>query len=145
MPSSGERVLPGSFTTLGSPTWSAFTPTWTAATTAPVLGNGTLQGRWAQSGKLAFFHIKLTLGSTTTKGSGRWGFGGLPVGRANPLSAVSAFAEDVGGTGRWGGAAQVDGSGVFSINFGNSEVTATVPFVWAAGDLLVVQGFFESV
>jgi hypothetical protein len=142
MPASGDIILPGTFTSLGSPTWATFTPTWASSGGGQSLGNGTLTGRWAQSGKIVFFRIQLTFGSTTARGSGRYSFGGLPVSRAVTPQAVSSYVE---GTARYGGAAQVDGSGVFSINVGATEVTATTPFTWAAGNLLVVQGSYESV
>lgn len=54
--------------------WSTYTPTWTAVTTNPVLGNGILAGRDLQVGKTIQFSIKLTDGSTTTYGSGGWKF-----------------------------------------------------------------------
>lgn len=57
---------------------TAFTPAWTAATTNPVLGNGTLEGWWSRTGKRVSVDIKLTIGTTTTFGSGPWSFS-LPV------------------------------------------------------------------
>ena len=54
--------------------WTAYTPTWTAATTNPSIGNGTLAGRYTQIGKTCVLVIGLTAGSTTTYGSGNWSF-----------------------------------------------------------------------
>jgi hypothetical protein len=45
-----------------SGSWVAYTPTLTNIT----LGNGTLTGRYKQIGKLVFFEVTLTFGSTTT-------------------------------------------------------------------------------
>lgn len=58
--------------------WVAYTPTWTAATTAPSIGNGSLTGRYMQAGKTVDFAITLSMGSTTSFGSGAWAFS-LPV------------------------------------------------------------------
>lgn len=145
MPQAGAVVRPGDVTVLGSPTWASFTPTWTASSGGQSLGNGTLLGRYCQSGKIVFFQIKLLFGSTTVRGSGRYSFGGLPVARAGlNIQAVSCYAEAAGGL-RYGGAAQVDSGGVFSMNLGTTEITATTPVSWASGTTIAVAGFYESV
>lgn len=59
--------------------WQAFTPTWTAATANPTLGNGTLLGRYIKLGRYVNFYIGLTIGSTTVSGAGAFTFGNLPV------------------------------------------------------------------
>lgn len=143
MPNAGEIIRPGDVATLGTPTWANFTPTWTTSGGGQSLGNGTLTGRYCQTGKLVFFQIKLTFGSTTVRGAGRYGFGGLPVARATSPQVASAYVEDNGGL-RYGGAAQIDGGGVFSINLGSVEVSATTPVTWGTSDLMVVEGFYEA-
>jgi hypothetical protein len=51
--------------------WSiAYTPTLSSGGTAPVLGNGTINGRWTRQGSTVFVTIEFTMGSTTTLGSG---------------------------------------------------------------------------
>lgn len=54
--------------------WTAYTPSWTATTTNPVLGNGTLTGRHMKIGRTCFVQIDLVTGSTTTYGSGGYSF-----------------------------------------------------------------------
>jgi hypothetical protein len=54
--------------------WTAYTPTWTAATTNPVIGNGTIDGAYAAAGKLIFYRIAIVGGTTTTWGSGAYSF-----------------------------------------------------------------------
>lgn len=56
--------------------WQTYTPSWTAVTTNPTIGNGTLSGRFAELGKWIIIHIDLQAGSTTTFGSGtyRWSY-----------------------------------------------------------------------
>lgn len=55
--------------------WRSFTPTWTAANTAPALGNGSLIGRYKYVGQKAVdIRYELRFGSTTSGGSGAWQF-----------------------------------------------------------------------
>jgi hypothetical protein len=62
--------------TLGA--WNSYTPTWTAVTTNPAIGNGTLTGKYAVVGKVCHFTMYAAFGTTTTFGSGLYTFG-LPV------------------------------------------------------------------
>jgi hypothetical protein len=52
---------------------------WTATTTNPTIGNGTLTGRYIQLGKLVIYRIYLVGGTTTTLGTGPAYFITLPV------------------------------------------------------------------
>ncbi|MFI6440472.1 hypothetical protein [Streptomyces sp. NPDC050759] len=70
--------------------WNTYTPTWTAATTAPAIGNGTLTGKYAVVGKVCHFTALVAFGSTTTFGSGAYSFG-LPV-TAGALGGLPQFA-----------------------------------------------------
>ncbi|MFE5217461.1 MULTISPECIES: hypothetical protein [unclassified Streptomyces] len=79
--------------------WTTYTPTWSASTTNPSLGNGTLAGRYLKIGRTVICHINLTTGSTTTYGSGNYNF-------TLPFQAANAGASYVGlahllGTNRW--------------------------------------------
>ncbi|MEU1778093.1 hypothetical protein ABZ545_01245 [Streptomyces abikoensis] len=62
--------------------WSNYTPVWTATTTNPALGNGTLQGTYLKVGALCHVSIKLIIGSTTNRGAGAYRLS-LPVPTAN--------------------------------------------------------------
>ncbi|MDV6295175.1 hypothetical protein [Rhodococcus aetherivorans] len=81
--------------------WKSYTPTWTASTSNPNIGNGTLAGHYMQIGKTIHFRILILFGSTTTAGSGVYSYG-LPVTAATSTSLVtsspigSVFCEDVG-------------------------------------------------
>src|SRR5690606_3571292 len=44
--------------------WTAYTPSWTASTSNPALGNGTITGRYMKYGRTVWASIKLTTGST---------------------------------------------------------------------------------
>lgn len=52
----------------------SYNVTWSAVTTQPVLGNGSLSGRYRRVGSLVLVNIRLVIGSTTTQGTGTWGF-----------------------------------------------------------------------
>lgn len=54
--------------------WTAYTPAWTANTTNPVIGNGTITGRYRAVGKHITFRINIVAGSTTTWGTGAYRF-----------------------------------------------------------------------
>lgn len=69
--------------------WVSYTPSWTASTTNPTLGNGTVVGRYALAGKVCHVTIRLIPGSTTTFGTGTYLFG-------VPFTAASANVEYMG-------------------------------------------------
>ena len=54
--------------------WTAYTPTWTASTTNPDIGNGTIAGRYTVIGKVCHVLVYVLAGSTTTAGSGSYSF-----------------------------------------------------------------------
>lgn len=67
--------------------FTAFTPAWTASTTNPTIGNGTIACRYQRYGKtIPSCEFYLLLGSTTTVGSGNYSLS-IPVAAANLLSA----------------------------------------------------------
>ncbi|QFQ97807.1 hypothetical protein F9278_18030 [Streptomyces phaeolivaceus] len=77
--------------------WNTYTPVWTAETTNPAIGNGSLTGRYAIVGKTCHFTLLAQFGSTTTYGSGAYYFaypvkagamGGYPQHRGVATSAT---------------------------------------------------------
>jgi len=133
--------------------WTAYTPTWTAATTNPSIGNGTLAGRYTQIGKTCVLVIGLTMGSTTTFGSGNWSFS-LPK-TAKKTSGINFYGVAhirKGGTANYERVAQISPSlSTTVINMftdptpgSNSQsISATVPFTWGNGDSLGFQITYE--
>lgn len=73
-----NAFVSANFTDLAGP-MDVYTPVWTAATTNPVLGNGTLVGKFRQAYKAVDFVVALTMGSTTTYGTGAGYTISLPV------------------------------------------------------------------
>lgn len=81
--------------------WTAYTPVWTAATTNPVIGNGTILGRYMKIGRTVIGHINLTMGSSTTYGAGDYSFTLPGAGAASGASLVGT-AQLLAGS-RWAG------------------------------------------
>ncbi|MFG2589044.1 hypothetical protein [Streptomyces sp. NPDC048438] len=96
--------------------WTVYTPTWTASTD-PVLGNGTLTGRYLKIGRTVQVSVLLTCGSTTTYGSGAWNFG-------LPFAAVSSSVAYLGSARM---SAADTWHGQVSINNGASNFQVTFP------------------
>jgi hypothetical protein len=121
--------------------WTSYTPTlggWT-------LGNGTLTGSWRQAGKLTFYKIFYTVGSTDTL-SGTLTFAlpasaagatGDPRGAAHILdtSASSRFNRFV---------CHSSATNVYVADASDARVTPTVPFTFATGDTVRIVGTYEA-
>lgn len=144
-----DYFLPKQDTVPGA--WTSYTPTWTAATTNPAIGNGTLVGKYMQLNKVVTAEITVIMGSTTTYGSGTFRFG-LPVTAATPLwgyahtgsarlydssvstiyvAAIGFFASSTTYVSGWAHAA-------------TSAMSSTSPFTWASGDEITIQVTYEA-
>ena len=66
---------------------SSYTPVWTASTTNPAIGNGSINGMWRRNGDHMEGSLFLAAGSTTTFGSGTYYFS-LPSGYSIDASKV---------------------------------------------------------
>lgn len=66
--------LSGRVTALEGAAWSTYNVLWTAAGGAPVVGNGSLVGRYRKVGRTVDIRISLVFGSTTGGGTGEWLF-----------------------------------------------------------------------
>lgn len=130
-----------------NPAWASYTPVWTASTTAPALGNGTLTGNYRQTGATVQIRITLTLGSTSTVGSGTYRFT-LPVGAKVDSLLIAQFF-DASSSGRYSGACHITATGAtgdnMRIHVDSSLVAvgATVPVIPASGDRIMLAGTYE--
>ncbi|MER6098333.1 hypothetical protein ABT154_21245 [Streptomyces sp. NPDC001728] len=130
--------------------WQTYTPTWTAATTNPVLGNGSIVGRYKRIGKTVHLQIDLAMGSTTTYGSGAWSVT-LPLVAAAASGSRIGTAQALGGT-RFQGqvviSSAASGTSAFfpaSASVSNlSSVASNVPFAWASGNELRITVTYEA-
>jgi hypothetical protein len=115
----------------------AYTPTLTSGGTAPSLGDGTLTGFWSRQGRVVTFTALLTVGSTTSFGTGDIRIS-VPIASVQSVQVGTAYATD-GGT-NYVLAAVLAASNTyvnFRINAGGSA-SVTIPFTWATGDTLRV-------
>lgn len=130
---------------IGDP-WTSYTPTWTG-TSNPAIGNGTIAGKYMAAGKLIHYRIQVTMGSTTTYGTGNWNLT-LPVAPAG----LSTFATLGGASGYDSSASSAfmlmpifnGGSTFILINPSSAGTSATSPFTWASGDILSISGTYEA-
>lgn len=72
----------------GFPDWFSYTVSWTATTTNPVIGDGTLYGKWKASGKSILAKVRIIMGSTTTYGTGNYNFS-IPCNSVDQSSSVA--------------------------------------------------------
>jgi hypothetical protein len=119
--------------------WVDYTITWTAATTNPDIGNGTLTGKYRIDGSDCHYVGYVLMGSTTTYGSSEWRFS-LPVNRVGADSLGNALLLD-DSNGWVTGIVRVSGSTVLviypttssSADYTNT-IRSTIPFTWAQDD-----------
>ncbi len=119
-------------------------PVWAAAGTAPVVGNGSLEGCWIRKGKNATFSLNLLAGTTTTFGTGEF--------RLSPdLTGLAIFTTGS----RFLGVARGKCAGVFVQGYAvwdtsaafctildatsGSAWTATVPGTWTTADFIDIE------
>lgn len=134
---------------IGDP-WQSYTPSWTSSGTNPSIGNGSIVGAYSQAGKLVNFRAQVTIGTTTTFGTGvyflttpvavlpfRWMFTGA-VRDTSPLVTYAALGECTSG--------QSIALRVMPSTAGNS-LTAMgqgTPITLASGDSFVISGSYEA-
>jgi hypothetical protein len=130
--------------------WTSYTPTWTAATTNPTLGNGTLVGRYSKIGRQVTVHINLIPGNTTAFGAGTYNFL-LPFAAANNGCSYIMSAHLLG-TDRWLGETVIspaasNTSAFFATSATNTRAafwSPTAPETFANGSQIRITGTYES-
>jgi hypothetical protein len=127
--------------------WTTYTPTWTAATNNPSLGDGIISGRYKAIGKTIFVRIHMQVGSSTTFGSGHWKFS-LPVAAYSGTSVVLSATYLDSGTQWYSGVATTEYDSntgyVVPITASSGTVIPTIPFTWAPTDSITLCGSYES-
>lgn len=133
--------------------WASWTPTWTTLT----IGNATVVGKYKQVGKLVFFKLLVTLGNTSSFGSGDTTFS-LPVTSTSDYVQFSSIIgqarfTDTGGSPSsylghvcWHSttAAALQSELASSTYVNGNNVDADEPHTWAATDVISAQGFYEA-
>lgn len=135
-------ILNANFAAIGAAPTS-YTPTWTASSVNPAIGNGTLSGHYVLLGKRLWVHIGITWGTTTTNGTGNYSFG-LPsvTSAAYRQCGLTAIGLDAGVTNYIGVASVAASSSVVSFILDRSANPwgAAAPFAWGTADELVIEG-----
>jgi hypothetical protein len=131
--------------------WQDYAVSWTSSGTAPVIGNGTLVGRYVVVGDTVHFSIKLTGGTLTTWGTGNYSFS-LPVTAAATADHVgTCFVGDssVGSTGyslgiAFTGTSATTVQGYTGNEAGTAAISSTNPQTFATGDRIWITGTYEA-
>jgi len=127
--------------------WGSYTPAWTATTTNPVIGNGTITGNYIAAGKLIIGRFRIQAGSTTTYGSGAYLIS-LPVSANSGLSEAAAGTADCydSGTAHYLRFMYIDSSlARFAlVGTANDFVTPTVPYTMGNGDIISGTFTYEA-
>jgi hypothetical protein len=120
-------------------TVTTYTPVWTSTGTTPSLGNGALSGYYSVYGNVVLVEIDLTIGSTTSLGTGQYSFS-LPL--VPGKSAVGSFYILRPGIQVYSGSTYApNGTGTMSAypNASGAGVGAANPAAWTAGDTMKLQ------
>lgn len=133
--------------TLGN-AWTTYTPVWGASGVAPVVGNGTITGRWKQFGKWGLFTVTLNLGPTSTVGTGTYSWT-MPPGwtqlSTGPILGIGSMYDASTGF-AYPGAMWSNSTTTFNLRpSGVTLASATVPVVPATTDIFNFLGLTELV
>lgn len=149
IPLAGARLLASDLATIfptNTDAWIAYTPVWTASTTAPVLGNGSLTGAYMKIGRSVFFRWTLSAGTTTTYGTGNYSISVPPfliTSFTPPIGRVSIIDSSAGA--RFNRDMQPATTSTFTIvSEAGAAVTNLVPMTWANTDTMSGLGFYEA-
>jgi len=126
--------------------WQSYTPTLSGGWAN---GNGTWDAQYTQLGKTVFWRGLFTVGSTTTKGSIM--VLSLPV-TAETSNVINAAGYLVTGSTRYVAAVSYDstttlkvGTSVASATYTTfNDITATTPFTWATGNVVMLSGTYQA-
>lgn len=140
-----------SYVTTYEGAWSSYTPSWTAASSNPAIGNGTLQGWYKVVGKTCFVRGNIVMGSTTTYGSGEW-YVSMPF-TASHADAILMSANLLDNGTAWYNATINGARAGFNykaaIQYQTSstgvanDVRSTQPFTWTNTDRFLWNGSYE--
>lgn len=135
--------------------WASYTPVWSSDATQPVLNNGTVTGRYCQIGKLVVAYAKVTMGNTTTFGSGNYLIS-LPVAASSEAVGFGGnlgvlFDSSAGVNGTCLAWVNTDLSNMIAFSTKNIDanavwnlVSSTTPWTWAESDVLRMSITYEA-
>ena len=132
--------------------WTTYNPSWTASTANPAIGNGTITGRYKAIGKTVFVSVKITMGTSTTFGTGTWRVS-LPVAAFSTNSAIIPTLFNNNGNDWFQGTSYTEYAGSTSYvtlvldrgTTGSAAITSAIPFTWGSTDSFSFVGSYESI
>lgn len=129
---------------------TTFTPTWTASSSNPTIGDGTITGLYQRvADKLYWVCITITIGSTTSAGTGSYTIGNLPVttkAAAPPTYQMLTFYYRDAGTTNYMGMLRLPVNATASDTIFVTETagakawSASSPVAPANGDVITIMG-----
>lgn len=135
--------------TAAAAAWTTWAPILTSNGTAFAIGNGTAVGTYRKVGQTVDIRAVVTMGSTTTFGTGDYRVTLPYAPKIN--SIVPAFCEDNSSSLRWAGSARMIAASTTGDNMRIVVAAGTVgvlapsaPFTWAQNDVLILSGQYET-
>jgi hypothetical protein len=131
--------------------WQSYTPVWGSNGTQPTLNNGTISGSYTRIGKTIHYRIQMTIGSTSSLGTGtRYTFT-LPSTNKNLYPMATGFYFDTS-TNTWysvWGRTTTTAVDTLWVAAGPNGLTggtlgAANPVVPASGDIYFMNGTYEE-
>lgn len=126
--------------------WTDWTVAWASTGTQPAVGNATISGRYKTVGKLCFFFFSITMGSTTTYGTGTYSFSFPPgvTSFAGASSVAFGFRDTSAATHTVGWSVYNSGSTAMDARpVGGNLAGPTTPYTFAANDIIRAWGWVE--
>lgn len=127
--------------------WEPYTPLWTATGTAPAIGNGVILGSFILLTDLLIGVISITMGSTTTFGTGQYRLS-IPPGftaKTGKVQTCACMGTDAGTSYRPSIGVILSGGTtwqmMYSVNA--TEWSNTSPHTWAVNDEMILNYMLE--
>ena len=124
--------------------WTAYAPVWTATSSNPTIGNGSITGAYAVFGKTVHFRIHIVDGTTTGEGSGSYALT-LPLAPVADQKFTFMGAIGTGINLIYGYATGTTAIPLYASTSTTtvSRVTSTYPTTFGSGDTLSLNGTYE--
>lgn len=130
--------------------WAPYTPSWKASVADPAIVDGAITGRFRRLGTSIEVNVTITMGASTTYGTGAW-YVTLPPG-CTARTVTNGYQTNGGmlaldtGTNSYPCDTYVQSGGTnIELAYGSpwAAVSSTVPFTWGSGDVVTIDMTLE--